>query len=68
MVSCSVTVQMIWYLTNERTSLLSMGYFDTMVLVWQLKLLIFILAMLQEMEEQGRDGKNLTDNQCELDS
>lgn len=53
---------MIWYLTNERTSLLSMGYFDTMVLVWQLKLLIFILEMLQEMEDQGRDGKNLTIN------
>lgn len=67
MASCSVTIQMIWYLTDERTSLLSMEYFATMILVWELKLLIFILEILQEMEDQGRDGKNLTVNQCEID-
>lgn len=67
MASCSVTIQMIWYLTDERTSLLSMEYFATMILVWELKLLIFILEILQEMEDQGRDGKNLTVNQCEVD-
>lgn len=67
MASCSVTIQMIWYLTDERTSLLSMEYFATMILVWELKLLIFILEILQEMEDQGTDGKNLTVNQCEVD-
>lgn len=58
---------MIWYLPDQRTSLLSIEYFATMILAWELKLLIFILEMLQEMEDQGSDGKNLTVNQCEID-